>query len=404
MRSATGVLTARPNWLVFSHDGGTLVVSTSSDGTVTLWDARSATRLQTLRGHSAAVQQPVFSPDGAVLYTVAHDGTAIAWDVTRRLGSRAALHVHARPRAPPRIRPASRHVQPRWPGSRARDQATGDRALGCGDLETGRPRAAGDGRRGEGPRLRPRRAHARGGVREGSRNRLGCRTPIAAVCTTPGLRRLCLRREHQPRRHAPGHGRRSEGVLLWDLRTGARLGRVGDGESTPGTSHSVPMGPASPSSAGSGGRSRSGSSPGARGSATLQPLLLGIWGYALAFSPDGRTLASGGILTDVYLWDVRTRRLLRKLEQGSAGVLGLDFSPDGRLLAVAGQEPVASLWDVATGARIGPTLTAGDRRRRSTCPRMGTAFWSPTPTAAEPSGTSTRGRGRSGLAPSPIAR
>ena len=80
IRSAAGALTARPNWLLFSHDGRTLV-STSSDGTATLWDVRSATRIQTLRGHSAAVQQPVFSPDGAVLYTVAHDGTAIAWDV-----------------------------------------------------------------------------------------------------------------------------------------------------------------------------------------------------------------------------------------------------------------------------------------------------------------------------------
>ncbi len=35
----------------------------------------------TLRGHSASVQQPVFSPDGETLYTASHDGTAIAWDI-----------------------------------------------------------------------------------------------------------------------------------------------------------------------------------------------------------------------------------------------------------------------------------------------------------------------------------
>ena len=40
----------------------------------------------------------------------------------------------------------------------------------------------------------------------------------------------------------------------------------------------------------------------------------------------------------------------------------LDFNPDASILAVSGFEPIASLWDVATGARIGPTLTAGSRR------------------------------------------
>ena len=73
--------------MLFSPDGET-VVSTNLDGTVTLWDVESATPLETLRGHSNFVQQPVFSPDGETLYTVSHDGTAIAWDLTgdRRLG------------------------------------------------------------------------------------------------------------------------------------------------------------------------------------------------------------------------------------------------------------------------------------------------------------------------------
>ena len=50
--------------------------------------SRSATPRETLRGHSAAVGQPVFSPDGATLYTASDDGTAIAWDIdgSRRLG------------------------------------------------------------------------------------------------------------------------------------------------------------------------------------------------------------------------------------------------------------------------------------------------------------------------------
>ena len=84
---------------------------------------------------------------------------------------------------------------------------------------------------------------------------------------------------------------------------------------------------------------------------------------AVAFSPDGGRLATGS-LDDPYvrIWDVGTGKLLRKLDQGSAGSLTLDFSADGRLLAVSGFEPVASLWDVGTGARIGPALTSGGRR------------------------------------------
>ena len=73
--------------MLFSPDGKT-VVATNRDKTVTRWDVESATPLETLRGHSNFVQQPVFSPDGKTLYTVSHDGTAIAWDLTgdRRLG------------------------------------------------------------------------------------------------------------------------------------------------------------------------------------------------------------------------------------------------------------------------------------------------------------------------------
>ena len=87
VRTATGDLAGSPSWVLFSPDGK-MVVATNRDKTVTRWDVESATPLETLRGHSNFVQQPVFSPDGETLYTVSHDGTAIAWDLTgdRRLG------------------------------------------------------------------------------------------------------------------------------------------------------------------------------------------------------------------------------------------------------------------------------------------------------------------------------
>ena len=86
-----------------------------------------------------------------------------------------------------------------------------------------------------------------------------------------------------------------------------------------------------------------------------------VIGYALAFTPDGRVLASGGLGDRfVHLWDVEKGRLLRELEQNVGGVHSLEFSLDGRTLAVGGYgEPYAALLDVATGAQLGPRLTAG---------------------------------------------
>ena len=86
-----------------------------------------------------------------------------------------------------------------------------------------------------------------------------------------------------------------------------------------------------------------------------------VIGYALAFTPDGRVLASGGIGDRfVHLWDVEKGKLLRELEQNVGGVHSLEFSRDGRTLAVGGYgEPYAALLDVATGLQIGPRLTAG---------------------------------------------
>jgi WD40 repeat protein len=64
----------------------------------------------------------------------------------------------------------------------------------------------------------------------------------------------------------------------------------------------------------------------------------------------------------VHIWDVRTGKLVRELEQnvGNA-VWALDFSPDSSVIAISGGDGFASLWDVATGAKIGPRLGVGSR-------------------------------------------
>jgi WD40 repeat protein len=358
VRTASGDLEGNPNWVLFSPDGKA-VVSTNRDKTVTRWDVGSATLLETLRGHSNFVQQPVFSPDGKTLYTVSHDGTAIAWDLTgdRRLG-RSFTFTHDRTFSrtgydghPGRFSPDGRLI------------AIGLKEEGIALWNTreltpvGAPLLGTDGEvksldfSPDGQTL----AAATGGGSltlwdVASHSRL--HTPLYA-----GHPSLLLAVGFSPDGATVATASSDLGLKRWDPATGDSLDALGFGGGASDIAFSADgaMIASVPSQGGAEVWDASTRMSIATFDGTPDDT-------SVALSPDGHFLAVGGFGRVVSVWDVRTRKLVHELDQGGNGAFTLEFSPDGRTLAISGFEPVSSLWDVDTGTQVGPQLTAGDRR------------------------------------------
>jgi WD40 repeat protein/tRNA A-37 threonylcarbamoyl transferase component Bud32 len=70
---------------------------------------------------------------------------------------------------------------------------------------------------------------------------------------------------------------------------------------------------------------------------------------AVAFSPEGKTVASGGADGKVVLWQPESGRRLRTLSGHGDSVLSLAFSADGKLLVSAGGDGTVVVWEVAGG-------------------------------------------------------
>ena len=324
-----------------------LLASAGDDNTVRFWDTRSQQLLRTLRGHSAPVSSVVFSPDGETLASADLAAYVKLWPVERIVeGDRLPDHraiVWSIAFSPSSDRIAT---------------GAGNRVVRVFD------RTSGD-------LVREWVAHE-GAVQRVRFSRDGRRLVTGSHDGTARVWKLETGTESariQLKDESDGVG----DVLFLDgeqtlatLATSGKLQvwRTADGGlvRTLGDRPPMSLGLAYSArdqllAAGAGNRVELWNV--VRGE--LRAVLAGEHGHnapisTLAFSPDGRTIASGGRDGAVIIWDVEARSAIAKCLQHTAMVWCVDFSPDGRNLASGSMDKSVLLWDAATGERRGTVV------------------------------------------------
>jgi WD40 repeat protein/serine/threonine protein kinase len=283
--------------LVFSPDGKRLAVSARKPNQVKVWDAQSGQELLTLKDAGWSV---VFSPDGKRLASAARNGNKVkVWDAQtgQELFTKDAGWIIVF--SPDGKRLAS------GGGSADQESKPLTGALKVWDSTTGQ-------------------------------ELLSLRSPtgeVNGIAFSPDGKRL-----------ASG-ARDDKAVKVWDTRTGQELLTL---QGHTGRVVGLAFSPDGKRLAGGGGRDVK-----VWDAQTGQELLL-IKGasYPVAFSPDGKCLASASTDKTVKVWDAQTGQSPLTIKGGTTSIASVVFSPDGKRLAIPSNDNTVKFLDARTGQEL----------------------------------------------------
>ncbi|MFC9399117.1 trypsin-like peptidase domain-containing protein [Streptomyces sp. NPDC057027] len=325
--------------IAFSPDGRTLAGS-SDDGTVWLWDVATGRSTTVPSQDDLGVGPIAFSPNGRTLAAVYEDDTVRLWDLDGLLSRMFAVSGAGDTVSSVLFSPDGRTL------------ATGDEKKGMvrlWDVATGRTRATLTVSGGETPKAFSADGRTLA-TRDGGTVRLWDVTTGRHTRTiVTGHAKYALSVGFTPDGRTLATGDEKDGtVQFWDATTGSRTRTVitvpGDAASSLGMSLLFSPDSRTLATGSNDGTVRLWDAATGRALATLtcQTRIA----RAMAFSPDGRNLATSGIGT-VELWSVTAGHTRARLT-GSGGASSLAFSPDGRTLA-GGSWVGVHMWDVAAG-------------------------------------------------------
>jgi WD40 repeat protein len=307
--------------VAFGGPDGRLLATSGEDKTVHVREAATGRELLNLRGHTETVTCLAFSPDGRRLVSAGKDGAIRVWDGTPLRGDEGREEA----------RTFSHHTNEIWSLS---VRPTDGRMVVSGGFKT--PATVWDPQSGAVVAEIPGQssvvfcvAWSPDGQRIASAGVEGARFNLQVVTLRDRSRdfELSAGSEFMAVAFHPGGkhlvtGQQDGAIRVWDAQTGRALGTFG--------THGQP--------------------------------LLGV-----AFSRDGRHLASMSVKGEIKLWDAthlgeqrldgRAEPRLAPMRARSPGVcLNLAFSPDGRFLASGGEEYTVRIFDVKTGREAHPPL------------------------------------------------